>query len=114
MAQFSEKQRDEIKKGFSLYDYDGDGEPFCRTFCLKKSFSTYRNRSLFFQLSFTFPGFITVRELGTLLRAMGQTPTNAEIQSLTAEVPEDGKISLDLFLDFLSRKVLVCCHTTSF
>ena len=42
------------------------------------------------------PGRIDAKELGTILRALGQNPTPAEIQDIIAEVDTDGSGKMDL------------------
>jgi len=73
MTEFTPKQVADFKKGFALYDFDGDGK-------------------------------ITTKELGSLLRSLGGTPTNAEIAAMVKEVPEDGLIDFQAFLGFMGRK----------
>lgn len=41
-------------------------------------------------------GTITTRELGSVLRALGQTPTEAELQEMVNEADTDGNGSIDL------------------
>ncbi|XP_078488013.1 troponin C, body wall muscle isoform X1 [Ciona intestinalis] len=40
-------------------------------------------------------GTITIRELGTLMKMLGQNPTNQELKDLMAEVDEDGSGTID-------------------
>ena len=46
-------------------------------------------------------GTITTKELGTVLRNLGQNPTESELQDMISEVDVDGNGSID-FLEFLS------------
>ena len=40
-------------------------------------------------------GTITTKELGTVMRSLGQNPTEAELQDMINEVDADGKFKLD-------------------
>ncbi|EME27820.1 calmodulin isoform 2 [Galdieria sulphuraria] len=50
-------------------------------------------------------GNITVKELGTVVRSLGQSPTEAELREMIAEVDKDGNGTIDFqeFLDLMSR-----------
>ena len=37
-------------------------------------------------------GFITTKELSTVMRSLGQNPTEAELQDMIADVDADGKL----------------------
>lgn len=45
-------------------------------------------------------GTITTKELGTVMRSLGQNPTEAELQDMINEVDVDGNDTTD-FLEFL-------------
>ncbi|XP_076095377.1 neo-calmodulin-like [Mytilus galloprovincialis] len=53
-------------------------------------------------------GTITSKELGTVLRQLGQNPTEAELQDMINEVDEDGNgtIEIDEFVEMMKDKVL--------
>ncbi len=52
-------------------------------------------------------GTITTKELGTVMRSLGQNPTEAELQDMVNEVDQDGSGSIDFpeFLTLMSRKM---------
>jgi calmodulin len=52
-------------------------------------------------------GTITSKELGTVMRSLGQSPTEAELKEMVAEVDADGSGAIDFheFLVLLARKM---------
>ncbi|XP_066038744.1 calmodulin-like protein 3 [Chamaea fasciata] len=52
-------------------------------------------------------GCITTRELGTVMRSLGQNPTEAELQGMVGEVDADGSGTIDFpeFLSLMARKM---------
>ena len=52
-------------------------------------------------------GTITTKELGTVMRALGQNPTEAELQDMINEVEQDGSGTIDFpeFLTLMARKM---------
>lgn len=52
-------------------------------------------------------GTITTRELGTVMRSLGQNPTEAELQDMINEVDQDGSGTIDFpeFLTLMARKM---------
>ncbi|AEC09933.1 EF-hand domain [Arabidopsis suecica] len=86
--QLTDDQISEFKEAFSLFDKDGDG-----------------------MLHPPFPsiivGCITTKELGTVMRSLGQNPTEAELQDMINEVDADGNGTIDFpeFLNLMARKM---------
>ena len=52
-------------------------------------------------------GTITTKELGTVMRSLGQNPTEAELQDMINEVDADGNGTIDFpeFLSLMARKI---------
>lgn len=52
-------------------------------------------------------GSITTKELGTVMRTLGQNPTEAELQDMISEVDADGSGTIDLseFLNLMARRM---------
>ena len=52
-------------------------------------------------------GTITTKELGTVMRSLGQNPTEAELQDMINEVDVDGNGTIDFpeFLSLMARKM---------
>merc|ERR1711998_386147 len=52
-------------------------------------------------------GTITTKELGTVMRSLGQNPTEAELQDMINEVDADGNSTIDFpeFLSLMARKM---------
>ena len=52
-------------------------------------------------------GTITTKELGTVMRSLGQNPTEAELQDMINEVDVDGNGNIDFpeFLSLMARKM---------
>jgi hypothetical protein len=54
-------------------------------------------------------GTITTKELGTVMRSLGQNPTEAELQDMVNEVDADGNGTIDFpeFIQLMARKMKV-------
>lgn len=52
-------------------------------------------------------GYITIKELGEIMKNLGQTPTEAELQDMINEVDVDGNGNIDFkeFLGLMARKM---------
>merc|ERR1711918_336738 len=52
-------------------------------------------------------GTITTKELGTVMRSLGQNPTEAELQDMINEVDADGSGTIDFpeFLNLMAKKM---------
>ena len=52
-------------------------------------------------------GTITTKELGTVMRSLGQNPTEAELQDMVNEVDADGNGTIDFqeFLTLMAKKM---------
>lgn len=59
--------------------------------------------------AFDLAGTITTKELGTVMRSLGQNPTEAELQDMINEVDADGNGTIDFpeFLNLMARKMKV-------
>ncbi|CAL9065392.1 unnamed protein product, partial [Musa banksii] len=68
----------------------------------------YLSRIFEVQFLFVIPtGCITTKELGTVMRSLGQNPTEAELQDMINEVDADGNGTIDFpeFLNLMARKM---------
>lgn len=67
------------------------------------------NLVIYFYGLFFFIGCITTKELGTVMRSLGQNPTEAELQDMINEVDADqnGTIDFPEFLNLMARKMKV-------
>ncbi len=75
--------------------------PICRR-CSRGERSHQNSVGLFFCA-----GSITTKELGTVMRSLGQNPTEAELQDMISEVDVDGNGTIDFpeFLNLMARKM---------
>ncbi|KAB5511114.1 hypothetical protein DKX38_030200 [Salix brachista] len=98
--QLTEEQIAEFKEAFSLFDKDGDGSSVIS--CLRSCDGFMYRTPFGFGL-----GCITTKELGTVMRSLGQNPTEAELQDMINEVDADqnGTIDFPEFLNLMARKM---------
>ncbi|XP_062181829.1 calmodulin-2/4-like isoform X2 [Phragmites australis] len=98
--QLSKEQINEFREAFSLFDKDGDGIALA-LFLFMNELNCARNTCI------PPAGTITTRELGTVMRSMGQSPTEAELQDMVDAVDADGSGAIDFheFLTLLARKM---------
>ncbi|XP_042378638.1 calmodulin-2/4-like isoform X1 [Zingiber officinale] len=92
-------QISEFKEAFSLFDKDGDD------YTRLKSFD-FDFDILFFFVHIS-AGCVTTKEIGTVMRSLGQNPTEAELQEMINEVDADGSGTIDFpeFLNLMARKL---------
>ncbi|CAL9769143.1 unnamed protein product, partial [Musa acuminata subsp. burmannicoides] len=127
--QLTDDQIAEFKEAFSLFDKDGDGQTLSIPLC-SPSFFFFFSFFLFadcigwtgdmlikflviYFLNWIFflcgipTGCITTKELGTVMRSLGQNPTEAELQDMINEVDADGNGTIDFpeFLNLMARKM---------
>ncbi|CAL9174352.1 unnamed protein product [Musa hybrid cultivar] len=133
--QLTDEQISEFKEAFSLFDKDGDGQipsirsvpsfllhllvfsfdlthfavGSCGSFmchATRKSFCFKFLKSIWLSFGMS-PGCITTKELGTVMRSLGQNPTEAELQDMINEVDADGNGTIDFpeFLNLMARKM---------
>ncbi|KAM0125636.1 hypothetical protein ACHAQE_003174 [Botrytis cinerea] len=85
----TEEQVSEFKEAFSLFDKNGDEQ--CRETAL----------------IYGSIGQITSKELGTVMRSLGQNPSESELQDMINEVDADNNGTIDFpeFLTMMARKM---------
>nr|VDC87091.1 unnamed protein product [Brassica oleracea] len=93
--QLTDDQISEFKEAFSLFDKDGDGIIF------------FPPDPSPLYIGGVVAGCITTKELGTVMRSLGQNPTEAELQDMINEVDADGNGTIDFpeFLNLMARKM---------
>lgn len=54
-------------------------------------------------------GDISTKELGTVMRMLGQNPSREELDAIIEEVDEDGRDAVKLYLFYLSQQNVSTC-----
>lgn len=92
----AEERYAEYKEAFTLFDSDGDGEG-CATATAKAPMRGAAPLALpgFNGPAILHAGFITTKELGTVLRALGKSPTEAEIRQIVKDIDPDNRGVVD-------------------
>ena len=115
-AQLTDEQVAEFKEAFALFDKDGDGGSLLWSahYVLLPETSRCSLQIVLCRASNNQPvmlasGTITTKELGTVMRSLGQNPTEAELQDMINEVDADGNGTIDFpeFLNLMARKMKV-------
>jgi calmodulin len=103
--QLSKQQIEEFREAFSLFDKDGDGMSFLKS-DLHLQFCIIVHRGDELQMHAN-AGTITSKELGTVMRSLGQSPTEEELREMVKEVDADGSGAIDFqeFLTLLARQM---------
>ncbi|GMN60829.1 hypothetical protein TIFTF001_029924 [Ficus carica] len=97
--QLTDDQISEFKEAFSLFDKDGDD-------LVLMDFRSFSGVGKYLLLKLAL-SCITTKELGTVMRSLGQNPTEAELQDMINEVDADGNGTIDFpeFLNLMARKM---------
>ena len=97
MSDITEEQKLEFKEAFSLFDKDGDG-----------TITTKVEKNLIHCIvCIVWDGLYYLKELGTVMRSLGQNPTDEELEDMIKEIDEDGNGTVDFeeFLVMMSKKM---------
>ncbi|KAG5574171.1 hypothetical protein H5410_063937 [Solanum commersonii] len=112
MTNLGEKLTDEgVDEMIREADVDGDGQinydEFVKVMMTKLEQGYNSSPAGFFTQVNIENGCITTKELGTVMRSLGQNPTEAKLQDMINEVDADGNETIDLpeFLNLMARKM---------
>ncbi|CAN6933664.1 unnamed protein product [Brassica oleracea] len=104
--QLTDEQISEFKEAFSLFDKDGDDSYLIYSDSCGLPSLLIVIESIDFK-SRLMSCCITTKELGTVMRSLGQNPTEAELQDMINEVDADGNGTIDFpeFLNLMAKKM---------
>lgn len=95
--QLTEEQIAEFKEAFSLFDKDGDGTITTKELGKMNNW----NRRIIIEF---------VYNIGTVMRSLGQNPTEAELQDMINEVDADGESNIMSDIGFRAYHSILLHH----
>ncbi|CAI9766504.1 unnamed protein product [Fraxinus pennsylvanica] len=104
----------ELRETFDFFDFDCDGKIAAKELLNQEKMAEQLTEEQIAEFKEAFSlfdkdgdGCITTKELGTVMRSLGQNPTEAELQDMIREVDADqnGTIDFPEFLNLMARKM---------